>query len=60
MMKIASIFFFILSIIFLLRYVSEFLLALRDENPKPITINKVTEIFIYIAVSYIITFLITL
>ena len=58
-MKIASIFFFVLSIIFLLRYVSEFLLALRDENPKQITINKVTEIFIYFAVSYIITFLIT-
>ena len=60
MMKIASIFFFVLSTIFLLRYVSEFLLALRAENPKPITINKVTEVLIYIAVSYIITFLITL
>lgn len=55
-----SIFFFILSIIFLLRYVGEFLLALRDENPKPMAINKIIEIFIYISVSYVITFLITI
>jgi hypothetical protein len=33
---------------------------LRDENPKPMAINKVTEIFIYVAVSYVITFLITI
>jgi len=60
MIKIASIYFFILSIIFLLRYVGEFLLALRDENPKPMAINKMIEIFIYISVSYVITFLITI
>lgn len=60
MIKIVSIFFFVFSIIFLLRYVIEFFIMLRDENPKPITINKVTEIFIYISVAYIITFLITL
>lgn len=59
-MKIASIFFFILSIIFLLRYVVEFFIMLRDENPKPMGINKATEIFIYVAVSYVITFLITI
>lgn len=60
MIKMISIFFFILSIIFLLRYVGEFLLALRDENPKPMAINKIIEIFIYISVSYVITFLITI
>lgn len=58
-MQIASIFFFILSIIFLLRYVVEFFIMLRAENPKPLTINKITEVLLYIAVSYIITFLIT-
>lgn len=59
-MKIASIFFFVFSIIFLLRYLVEFFIMLRDENPKPMAINKVTEIFIYVAVSYVITFLITI
>jgi hypothetical protein len=60
MIKVISIFFFIFSIIFLLRYAIEFFITLRDENPKPMTINKVTEIFIYVSVAYIITFLITI
>lgn len=60
MIKIASIFFFVLSIIFLLRYIVEFVIMLRDDNPKPLTINKTIEVFIYVAVSYIITFLITI
>jgi hypothetical protein len=60
MIKIASIFFFVFSIIFLLRYAIEFFLMLRDDNPKPMAINKATEIFIYVSVSYIITFLITI
>lgn len=59
-MKIASIFFFVFSIIFLLRYIVEFFIMLRDENPKPMGINKITEIFIYVAVSYVVTFLITI
>lgn len=60
MIKITSIFFFVFSIIFLLRYAVEFLIMLRSDNPKPMTINKVTEILIYVAVSFIITFLITI
>lgn len=60
MIKAASIFFFILSMIFLLRYIGEFLLALKDENPKPMSINKVIEIFIYLSLSYVITFLIAI
>jgi hypothetical protein len=60
MIKIASIFLFVFSIIFLLRYVVEFVIMLRDDNPKPMQINKVTEISIYAAVAYIITFLITI
>lgn len=60
MNKIASIYFLILSIVFLLRYIVGFILRMRDENPQPMEINKVTEIFIYIAVSYIITFLISI
>jgi len=59
-MKIASIFFFVFSIIFLLRYAVELFVMLRDENPKPMGINKVTEIAIYAAVAYALTFLITL
>lgn len=60
MIKIVSIFFFIFSIIFLTRYLVEVILAVRSETPKPININKIVEIFLYISVSYILTFLITL
>lgn len=60
MIKTASIFFLIFSIIFLLRHMIEFIMMLRDDNPKPMAINKATEIFIYIAVAYIITFSITI
>jgi hypothetical protein len=35
-------------------------MMLRSDNPKPMTINKITEMLIYVAVSFIITFLITI
>lgn len=60
MIKIASIFFFILSTIFLLKHIIQFAMILRDENPKPMTVSKVNEVIIYVAISYIITFLITI
>jgi hypothetical protein len=60
MIKIISIFFFIFSIIFLLRYVVEIFIALMSETTKPIKINKIIEISLYVSISYILTFLITL
>jgi hypothetical protein len=60
MIKAISIFFFILSIIFILRYVIEIFLAIRSEEPRPININKIIEVFLYISISYILTFLIAL
>jgi hypothetical protein len=60
MIKPISIFLFIFSIVFLLRYVVEVILAIRSEEPRQISINKMIEIFLYISISYILTFLITL
>ena len=60
MIKAISIFLFVFSIIFLLRYLVEIFLAVRSETPKPININKIIELFLYVSVSYIITFLIAL
>lgn len=60
MIKAISIFLFVFSIIFLLRYIVEIFLAVRSEVPKPININKIIELFLYVSVSYIITFLIAL
>jgi hypothetical protein len=58
MIKIISLFLFIFSIIFLLRYIVEFFISLRSETPKPMGINKITEICLYISISYILTFII--
>ena len=60
MIKAISVFLFILSIVFILRYVVEIFLAIRSDVPKPININKVIEVFLYLSISYILTFLIAL
>lgn len=60
MIKPISVFLFILSIVFILRYVVEIFLAIRSDVPKPININKVIEVFLYLSISYILTFLIAL
>lgn len=54
-----QIFLLVLSVVFLLKFAIEFLLKLRDDNPKPIEITKVNQVFIYLAISYVITFIIT-
>ena len=55
-----KLFLFILSIVFSLRYVVEFFTKYREENPKPMTIDKTSKIFLYFAVSYFLTYLISL
>ena len=59
MQKQIEIFLFVLSSIYLFRFILEFLIRFRDEVPKPMEISSSNQIFIYLAVSYIITFLIT-
>jgi hypothetical protein len=54
-----QIFLLVLSVIFLLKFAIEFLIKLRDDDPKPIEITKVNQVFIYLAISYVITFIIT-
>jgi hypothetical protein len=58
MIKQIETFLLVLSLVYLLRFAIEFLLKLRDENPKPIEIAKVNQVFIYLAISYVITFII--
>lgn len=59
MLKQIEIFLFILSSIYLLRFVIEFLVRFKDEVPKPMEISNVNQVFIYLAVAYVITYLIT-
>ena len=60
MMNQISLYFLVLSIIFLLRFTFEFLIRFRDENPKPMELNKIREALLYPAISYVITFLIVI
>jgi hypothetical protein len=53
-----KIFFLILSIVFSLRFVFEFIVKLIQEEPVPMKISKVNEVFLYLSLSYIITSLI--
>lgn len=58
MIEQIKLFLFVLSLVFTLRFVSEFVLKLFQEEPQPMKINSVKETFIYIALAYIITFII--
>jgi hypothetical protein len=50
-------FFFVLSIIYSLKFVFEFLMRFREENPEPIEIHKVDKVFLYFTTAYIITYI---
>lgn len=52
-----KIFLLILSIIFLLRYTIEFLIKLLEEEPSPMKISDISKLFIYLSLSYIITYM---
>lgn len=50
-----KIFFLILSVVFTLRFMVEFIVKLYQEEPVPMKINKINEVFLYLSLSYIIT-----
>lgn len=51
-----KLFLFVLSIIFQLKFIVEFLLKFTQETPTPIKINEIEKIFLYISSSYTITY----
>jgi hypothetical protein len=59
MLSQIKIYFFVLSLIFLLKFIFEFVSKLRDENPKAMDVSKTELSFIYLSIAYIITFIIT-
>jgi heme/copper-type cytochrome/quinol oxidase subunit 2 len=60
MMQQISMYFLVLSVIFLLRYVFAFLIRFKDEDPKPMEVNKISEVLLYLASAYVITYLIVI
>jgi hypothetical protein len=54
-----KIFLFVISILFSIRLIAEFTIKLFQDNPEPLVLSKIEQVLIYLAVSYIITFILT-
>lgn len=54
-----SLFLFILSIVYTLVFVGGFVIRLIQEDPEPLVLNKYEQFMHYVALSYIITYLLT-
>jgi hypothetical protein len=55
-MQEIKLYLFILSIIFLLKYVVDFGLKLMSNNTEPVMLSKIEGTFLYLATSYVITY----
>ena len=54
-----KIFLFVISILFSIRLIAEFTIKLFQDNPEPLVLSKIQQVLIYLATSYIITFILT-
>ena len=54
-----KIFLFVISILFSMRLITEFTIKLFQDNPEPLVLTKTEQVLVYLAVSYIITFMLT-
>jgi hypothetical protein len=57
MLQEFKLFLFVLSIIYTLRFIIELAIRLFQENPDALTLSKVEQIAHYVALSYIITYI---
>jgi hypothetical protein len=57
MLQEFKLFLFVLSIIYTLRFIIELAIRLFQENPEALTLSKVEQIAHYVALSYIITYI---
>jgi hypothetical protein len=57
MIEQIKLFLFVMSIIYTLRFVVEFVVRLTQENPEPMTMSKLDQTFQIISLSYIITYI---
>jgi hypothetical protein len=57
MIQEIKLFLFVLSIIYSIRIIVEFILKLTQENPEPMKLSKVEQAIQVFALSYIITYI---
>ena len=58
-MQQIKLFLFVLSIIYTLRFIAELGIRLFQEDPEAISLTKLEQFYQYVALSYIITYLLT-
>ena len=56
MMGEIKLYLFVLSSIFVLRFILEFTIKFFQENPTPLQLTKIEQTIVYFTISYIITF----
>ena len=56
-MEQIKLFLFVLSIIYTLRFLVEFVIRLTQENPEPMTVTKLEQTIQLVSLSYIITYI---
>ena len=59
MLQQIKLFLFVLSIIYNLKFVVELVIRLFQDNPEPIVLSKLEQFYQFVALSYIITFILT-
>ena len=60
MIQKVELFLLVLSFVYCFKFIFEFVTALKEEDPEPITVSNTERVFLYLAVAYIITSLINL
>ena len=59
MMQQIKLFFFVLGILYLTKFLLEFIVKLFQANPEPMKLSNVEQIILLVASSYIITYILT-
>ena len=59
MMQQIKLFFFVLGILYLTKFLIEFIVKLFQESPEPMKLSNVEQIILLVAFSYIITYILT-
>ena len=59
MMIQIKLFFFVLGMLYLTKFLLEFIVKLFQESPEPMKLSNVEQIILLVAFSYIITYILT-
>ena len=56
MMEEIKLYFFVLSLVYIVTFIIKFIMKFFQETPTPLQLTKIEQVIVYFAISYIITF----